>query len=355
MSERTPEISVILPAYNAEPFLDIAITSILEQGFGDFELILIDDGSSDGTWEVIERFRREDSRISAIKNPENLGLIRTLNRGLEQARGRYIARQDADDISLSHRFETQVAYFEHNLEVGIVGSAMEVIDEQGKYITSYRQPETDMQIRFRLLFNCPFVHTSVMIRRSLLERFDLRYDVGFPHAEDYELWSRIMEHSQGYNFQTPLVKYRLIQTSVSVTNASAQIDMADRISNRQIESLGSSVIFSAADKAVMLELYRKFLIGELVGIADRDAEVLGALYNLMNAFLLTHGTCDARLQAFKAFLEARLESNPEARLYNMLMVTERAMTKLGISEWLKAKFPNAAYKLRDGIRAAIKK
>src|SRR5688500_4585887 len=127
-----PLVSVILPAYNAEPFLEESIKSILAQTHSNLEVIIINDGSTDGTFATMQRMAAADPRVKVVDNGKNLGLIATLNKGLDLATGDFIARQDGDDISHPQRFEKQLQFFQSHEEVGLVGSAMEIIDEQGE-------------------------------------------------------------------------------------------------------------------------------------------------------------------------------------------------------------------------------
>ena len=136
-----PKISVVMSVYNGTPYLRECIESILNQTCKDFEFIIIDDGSSDNTWKILTEYANQNQQIKLFKNEENIGLTKSLNKGLKLAGGEYIARQDADDVSLPDRFELQTRFLDAHLEVGALGSSAEVIDEQGMSLrqTTLRQ------------------------------------------------------------------------------------------------------------------------------------------------------------------------------------------------------------------------
>ncbi len=344
--ERFPDISVILPVYNAEQYLEDSINSLQHQSVDDFELIVINDGSTDNTAAVIHQLQKEDPRIKGLTNRTNIGIARSLNRGLKRAKGRYIARQDADDISLPRRFEKQKGFLDGHQDVGVVGSAMTIIDGLGNQIRLYRQPETDMQIRFRLLFNCPFVHTSVMMRRSVIQQNSLFYDTGYSHAEDYQFWTRFLRVSTGYNFQTPLVKYRLTRGGVSSANPAKQADNAERISLSQLAFLDGGLQLSIKEKAVMLELYRRYLVKPCPELSRHERRVVPALYKLLTRFMEKHQCRDNVLSAFRDFLSENLKTVNSSGLSTIVTCMESAVLNSPVTGKLKLKFPNAMDRLR---------
>ena len=200
-----PQISVILPIYNGEMYLAEAIDSILSQTYHDFELIIINDCSSDRTPEILSTYT--DDRIRIVNNPSNLKLSRSLNKGIELARGQLIARMDADDISLPERFEKQIAFLERNPEIGVVGSQLKKIDENGNfsgYISRELLPEI---LRWELFFGPPLGHPSVMMRADILKTVG-GYSNDLLVAVDYELWTRLIKITRFANLPEPLVLYR---------------------------------------------------------------------------------------------------------------------------------------------------
>ena len=200
-------VSVIMPVYNGAKYLQEAVESILIQTLPEFELIIIDDNSTDKSRIILEIASQQDARVHLYYNEKNLGLPGTLNRGLELARGEYIARMDQDDISLPGRLEKQVCYLQAHPEVGICGTWAEIINERAGEI--WRYPSAHYEIYAKMLFANTLVHPSVMMRTSVLHRFALRYDENAIHFEDYDLWSRALPLIQFANIPEALLLYRL--------------------------------------------------------------------------------------------------------------------------------------------------
>lgn len=232
-----PKISVIMPAYNAEKYLREAMDSILEQTFTDFELIVINDCSRDSTEQIILSY--QDPRIVYLKNEKNLGVAGTLNRGLQVARGEYIARMDADDKSVPHRLQKQLAYMQANPRTVLCGSRVTIFTDAGEQrLCDY--PTEDGQIRTALLFSCPMAHPSVMIRRSVMEQEGLSYEEAFEKVEDYRLWTRLAECGQLCNLHEPLLWYRKHPGQVCATSSQVQYEGKLRLSAKLLPRVGIS-------------------------------------------------------------------------------------------------------------------
>jgi glycosyltransferase involved in cell wall biosynthesis len=197
-----------MSVYNRSEYLREAIESILSQTLKSFEFIIIDDGSTDGTWDILTEYAIQDQRIALVQNGKNLGLSQSLNKGLVLAQGNYIARQDADDVSLPKRLAAQIGYFEQQPRVGLLGTAYHIMNSQGQQQAVYRHPETDTEIRWQMLFHNAFCHSCVMFRREFLNRGDLFYDENLPCSQDYELWNRMLQQTSAANLKTPLVAWR---------------------------------------------------------------------------------------------------------------------------------------------------
>ncbi len=255
MSESNPKISVILSAYNSQATLEASLNSILQQTYKDFEFIIIDDGSTDRSRTIIEEFARQDQRIIPIYNEENIGLTRSLNNGLAIARGEFIARADADDISFPTRFEKQIAFFEIHPEIGILSANFQVIDDEGNLGTKSNYPRTDLAIRWHLLFNCPFCHPCVMFRTAL--SINDQYDVTVPYSQDYEYWSRLMQFTRGANLDEVLLYYRRGKVNVSTKNKTEQSEIATTIAYRNLNSLFGYDYFSKQE-ARKLQAYHRY-------------------------------------------------------------------------------------------------
>ena len=173
----SPFISVLMSVYNGAPYLREAIDSVLTQSFVDFEFIIFDDKSTDGSLEVIKGC--QDERVILIENPENQGLTRNLARGMDLARGIYVARMDADDVCLPHRFAKQVDFLQRLPTISVVGSSVIFFDETGQEFVAYQSTSHD-EIKCHLLFGFTMLHPSVMMRKSDLVAHSLHYD---PHFE----------------------------------------------------------------------------------------------------------------------------------------------------------------------------
>ncbi|MDP5134943.1 glycosyltransferase [Rheinheimera baltica] len=211
--DKSPEISVILPVYNASVYLAEALQSILKQSFTDFELILINDGSTDNSESIILQFCNADERIRYISR-ENRGLIASLNEGISLSRGNFIARMDADDIAESTRFESQYNFLQRHIKVAALGTAYQLIDHSGRVIGSRKPPRYNWLIKPLFLFGSPFAHPSMMLNRRIIGD-ELWYDERYKHAEDYELWLRLSKKFKLANLAQPLLKYRVLSTSIS--------------------------------------------------------------------------------------------------------------------------------------------
>jgi glycosyltransferase involved in cell wall biosynthesis len=207
-------LSVVMSVYNAEEYLDDAIKSILKQTFNTFEFIIINDGSSDGSLDIIKKYQKEDQRIILISR-ENKGLIYSLNEGVECAKGEFIARMDADDISHSNRFEQQMKQIKND-SADICGCHYFVINNVGKLINTILVPLDNESLYLYLAFSVPFAHGSVIIRKKFLIENNLEYGQNFKYAEDKYLWIQMFEKDAIFtNVNNTLFYYREIQESKS--------------------------------------------------------------------------------------------------------------------------------------------
>ena len=211
-----PKISVVMSIYNGEKHLRESIESILNQTFTDFEFIIVNDGSTDGSLEIIESYK--DSRIRIIDNEENIGLTKSLNKAIKKARGKYIARHDADDISLPTRLELQHEYLEKHPEVALLGTGIYVINEMGDEIEKrimHPNPKKS------LLKGNRFIHGSVMFRKSLIDELGA-YNETLRYSQDYELWLRLSKKYNMRNLTSPLYKLRMHRSSILSKNIEEQ-------------------------------------------------------------------------------------------------------------------------------------
>jgi glycosyltransferase involved in cell wall biosynthesis len=219
-----PRISVVLPVYNAKQYLSSALGSVLGQTFKDFELLLFDDGSVDGSLEIAQAIAAQDSRVDVISEGHR-GLVGCLNAGIERARGEFIARMDADDICMPNRFEIQLTYLQQHPDCCAVGSQAIRIDPESSPINPWHVPETHEEIENRHLQGTGggLIHPSVMLRTKSVRQI-AGYRETYEAAEDYDLFLRLAEIGRLVNLPTPLLYYRLHTKSVSLSRAGLQHD-----------------------------------------------------------------------------------------------------------------------------------
>lgn len=263
---KNPVVSVVMSVYNAEKYLDAAIRSILEQTYNNFEFIIINDGSNDRSLEIIKKYKNEDDRIVLISR-ENRGLISSLNEGIVNARGEYIVRMDADDISLPFRIEKQLQVMEHEKDIVVCGSWINIFGENiNEKVARYF--EYDKQIKANLLVSCCFAHPSVMIRKDAFTNNNILYDERFKNAEDYYLWTQLAKVGKFYNIPEILLKYRFLETSIT--------RLSDKDCSKRYNVLKD--IFKEALKAVDLNISEEdmrihFIISDNARIKNNKIEL----------------------------------------------------------------------------------
>jgi len=217
---RAPRVSVVLPVYNGEPFLAEAVNSILAQRFRDFELIAINDGSTDASGETLDRAARTDTRVIVL-HLANAGLIAALNRGLTLARGEFIARMDQDDLAHPERFARQVAFLDAHADIAVIGCAVTLIDERGRSIRDVIYPGTPDAVAAFLEIGSALAHPSVVMRREAVLALG-GYRAAYRHAEDYDLWLRMAERYRLANLPDRLLLYRQHPAKLSAVYAVEQ-------------------------------------------------------------------------------------------------------------------------------------
>lgn len=239
----TPVISVLMPVYNGERFLKGAIESVLRQTYSHFEFIIIDDGSTDHTAAIIADYR--DSRIRPFRNQSNLGLIASLNKGLDLARGKYIARMDSDDMCYPRRFERQLAFMEQNPDVGICGTWVRTLGTG--WPQTRRYPTNPDDVRSMLVFHSALAHPTVLMRAGAIRDCGLRYEDEFRHAEDYAFWVKAARCFKLANIPEILLGYRVHASQVTVINAHKQMRAANRVRSVFLGQWGVSPTIEGID------------------------------------------------------------------------------------------------------------
>lgn len=228
-----PKVTVLMPVYNGEKHLSEAIDSILQQTFTDFDFLIIDDGSNDQSVSIIERYK--DKRILLLRNNRNRGLVETLNKGLDIAKGQYIARMDCDDISYPERLQKQVDFMDKHPDIGVCGTWAELFGEKHGEVWKY--PINHDEIKCSLIFNSVLVHPSVIIRKSIFRGYNLYYDPTYIYAEDFELWQRCTQRFLVANIPEVLLKYRITSSSTSRLNKEKQKESLRLIHEKNIKRL----------------------------------------------------------------------------------------------------------------------
>ncbi len=280
---KTPRVTVLMPVYNTAAYLPEAIESILNQTFTDFEFLIIDDASTDGSAAIIESY--QDPRIKFIRKPVNTGYTRSLNMGLEMASGEYIARMDSDDFSLPDRFAKQVTFMDTHPEVGVCGTLVEFIGAK----EGIEKKETENNRIKNVLFRTnQFCHPSIFLRTSVLRDNNLYFDPNLEPAEDYAFWVKISRFSDLRNIPERLVKYRVHPHQVSSRWSKEQSAVFNYVRLEQVRELGIEYSDEEA------ELHLALLKGNLAVTA----------YNLVKAYNWITRLCQHNEQ--KKLFEAQL-------------------------------------------------
>ncbi len=233
MTSQSPLVSIIMPVYNGESFLKEAIDSIVTQTYTNWELIVVNDGSTDGSRDIVLSYT--DPRIQLHDNEENLGIISTKNKAIDIAKGKYIASLDADDIALPTRLAKQVEYFETHSDCGLVATLHQEIDGNGKRGQVSLFPTSNRDVHsYLLLANC-ICHSSTMLRADLMK--ELKYIPGFHVAEDYEMWDRITNTHFIANIPEVLTLYRVHGNNISITKKSLMFETVKTLSKRMLNNI----------------------------------------------------------------------------------------------------------------------
>jgi len=222
-----------MSVYNGERYLKEAVESILNQTFKDFEFIIINDGSTDKSPQILDEYTKRDRRTRVI-HQKNIGLTKSLNKALKLAQGKYIARIDADDIAYKSRFKKQVDFLEKHPKVGLVGNYVDVIDERGKNIGRLIYPTSDKKIKKELIKKNPFCHPSVMFKKEVTKKVGV-YNEDFGAAQDYDFWMRISKHYQIANLSEVLGAWRLRKKAITFQKNISQIKANLRIQIKAIK------------------------------------------------------------------------------------------------------------------------
>ncbi len=246
-------VSILMPLHNGEEYLRASIDSILQQTYTHFELIILNDGSTDKSEEIVKSY--EDKRIRYESNGRNLGIVSTRNRLLSFAQGDYIAIHDCDDIIHPNKLAKQVAFLETHRDYGVCGSWAKKIDKKGKTIGGIHLPTRDEDIKLNLLFQSSFVHSSVLMRRT--KQFEINYNTDFPVSMDFDLWERLSTQTKFCNIPKNLVSYRWHTENISNKKKILQEEKRNEIIRRQLIRLGNFSDKEVYDITAIGSLQRK--------------------------------------------------------------------------------------------------
>ena len=254
----SPLISVVMPVYNAEQYVASAVKSILSQSFPDFELVIVNDGSTDKSWDIVRSFN--DNRMRLVSNPKNMGNYPSRNKGMKMASGKYICVMDADDISLPERLSVQFSFMENNPDIGLSGTAYSTMDH---FKPIYKEPDYE-NIRIILLRHCHLHHPTWIIRHDYIKRYQLYYNESFKYAADYVLQTKAASLFPISICNEVLLYYRMHKSQISSANASEQGKLADINRIQQLSLLG---IEPTTEEE---KLHLNFIKGRIVTIAGPD-------------------------------------------------------------------------------------
>lgn len=229
-------VSIIVSVYNCEKFIEEMLNSILEQTYTDWELILIDDNSTDSTWSLISKYT--DKRIITRRNTENFGLTKNLNIALSHAKGKYVVRIDGDDIAYPNRLEKQVEYMEKNPDIVLSGSWMRVF---GKREGIWKNVIGEDILKINLIFNAIIFHPTFIIRKNILDKYKILYNESLAFAQDYDLEYQISKYGKVANIPDLLVKYRIHDKQVSISNYEKQLECANITRKNILKELDISI------------------------------------------------------------------------------------------------------------------
>lgn len=294
-----PKVTVLMPVYNGEKYLREAIDSILNQTFTDFEFLIIDDGSTDCTWRIMKEHAARDPRIVLVHNDTNLGLTKSLNKGLDMAKGEYVARMDADDISLPERLAAQASFLDKHPDVGVVGTFAQKIDKNGCCMAMWRFPTMHDSLFWALCFTTPLVHPSVMFRKTIIENIG-GYNEKLLVNQDRDLWQRLSCVTRFANLPNIHLLYRW--HSDNTTNRHAEIQA------RNSAMAGQRMMSEILGYEVPFEICHNIRRGRFDTVDDAiDAARL--ILPLYNAYVSKH--------PLTAFEDRMIRKDAASRLFNL--------------------------------------
>lgn len=327
---KKPKITVLMPVYNCELYIRESIDSILNQTFDDFELLIIDDASTDKTVDIIKAYN--DFRIQLIEKPQNSGYTNSLNYGLSIAKGEYIARMDGDDISLRERFAKQVSFLDANPDVVLCGTIISIIGTN-KIVSL---PESHEDIKLLLLKSNCIAHPSVMFRNQKAKDFSILYDIYKEPAEDYDLWVRLLAIGKLYNLQEVLVNYRVHNFQVSKKRELQQVNSALDTRLNVLQYLDCTIEFG--ERTLLKKLIQNnnvIIFNELKEfVVLRDKLISSNSNNFFESFGFNEYVCSIEKKIFKDYFINRDKYFPIIFL-QYLQIKSKFIFRLSFKDKLK--------------------
>ncbi|WP_312352087.1 glycosyltransferase family 2 protein [Sphingobacterium multivorum] len=260
-----PKISVLMPVYNGEKFLQETLDSLWNQTFTDFELVIVDDGSTDRTADIIQS--QQDDRIKYYRNEYNLKIVATLNHGLKLCRGKYIARMDADDICMPERLQRQWEYMEANPQIVLCGTS--IIKFSESYTFEDRRGGDNLITRAKLVFDTAINHPSAIFRNDIVQQNHLTYPSEYPHAEDYAFWYELTKYGEIANLDEILLKYRMHGDNISMKFNTEQYNSMNKIRKLILQEFWGTESLEARSWILMFDkllAFRNIGIGEMIAM-----------------------------------------------------------------------------------------
>ena len=305
-----PLVTVLMPVFNSEKHLKEAIESILNQSYTNFIFLIINDGSTDLSEAIILSY--QDERIRYVKNSENIQLIATLNKGIDLINTKYIARMDADDIAHPERLEKQISFLEKNPDCIVCGSYYQFIGQSEEII---HLPIINDQIKFQLLYFNPFCHPSTVIRTSVFQEKNIKFNTEYKYAEDYFLWTELALKGEFYNIPEVLLYYRKHANQISSIFKEEQKQIDAKIQVNYLKTLTNNLI----DKNILYEV---------LNYLKNDVQTISK-FTILEAFIILFDLNQKFKHIDDKFLKERLKS----KLKNLILSLET----LSIKDYLKIK------------------
>lgn len=298
------QLSVLMSAFNAEERLPAALESLFAQTYEDFELIVVDDGSTDATPDILAAC--DDPRLSVLTNAENIGLTPSLNRAIAASRGVLLARLDADDRALPDRLRLQVDWMDAHPETVVVGSGYRTVSSRGQEPGVHAPPASDGEIRWQMLLYNAFCHSTVMFRKGALDGEPYAYDENLPCAQDYDLWMRLLRHGEGANLPEILVERCLHDHSMSTQRFTEQQRLADDISRRAIEPLIGAERCERIDVSRLRTALNRPVVTGSAALTRKDFDDLATLFELSDIIIERHRLPSPLAQRMRARLKRQI-------------------------------------------------